>query len=346
MEEKIKSEIIKYIKTKRAKTLDLSEIYQNLNLPYIPENDKLIYKILNEIEKEGYICPLKTMKKNFQGCFTKYKILKKEESKENIKEEILKLNKKLKIDYFLKYPEQYIKNREIILLINEFIANSKNKEMGNLTVNERSYKIFKDEKKLKANENLIKKLGLNYKDLFAYDTYEPFFYYRNKDYKENETNENKTIIIVENKDTFWSIVKAIQNLKIENIYMIVYGEGKKILKSFLFAKEIEISKDDDIKYFGDIDYEGINIYVSLKEKFNKYRISAYKLGYETILDIESMPKAIRTNQEMNLEKVNKFTDEFNEDYKAKLLKIFDNKEYIPQEVFNYETAMQKLKNSN
>lgn len=340
MEEKLKFEIIKYIESKKTKMLKLSEIYQSLKIPYTPQNDKLIYQTLKSLENAGYIQPLITAKKNYQGCSEKYKIIKSENSKENIKEEILKLDKKIKIDYFFKHTEEYIKNREAILSINEFIISSKTKELESLTVNERSYKIFKDEKKLKESENLIKKLGLDYKDLFAYDTYEPFFYYSNKYYK----NDNpKTIIIIENKDTFWTMVKAIQNLKVEDIYMIIYGEGKKILKSFSFVEETGIGAKDNIKYFGDIDYEGINIYVALKQKFNTYNISTYKLGYETILDIEEFPKNIRTNQDINLEKIEEFTNEFDRDYKNKLANIFDNKKYIPQEVFNYEIAMKKLK---
>ena len=155
--------------------------------------------------------------------------------------------------------------------------------------------------------------------------------------------KNKTILIIENKDTFWTIVKAIQKLKIENIYMIIYGEGKKILKSFSFIEEFKIDSKDNIYYFGDIDFEGINIYVSLKEKYNKYNISAYTKGYETILDIEKTPEKVRKNQNINQDKIERFISEFDKKYKDKLIEIFNNKKYIPQEVFNYEVALKSMK---
>ncbi len=338
----IEEKLIKYILQKKTKTMNLSEVYEKLKLPYTPQSDKIINNILKNLEEKGYIQPLKTTNKNLQGSFVKYKILKlKEENEEKIKEEILKLDKKIKIDYFLKHPKEYMKNKEIIIPINKFIKQTNGRKIETITVNERSYQIYKNEKCLKENEEILKKLGLTYKDLYAYDTYEPFFYYINTEYEIRKL-KNKTILIIENKDTFWTIVKAIQKLKIENIYMIIYGEGKKILKSFSYIEEFKIDSKDNIYYFGDIDFEGINIYVSLKEKYSKYNISAYTKGYETILDIERTPEKVRKNQNINQDKIEKFINEFDKKYKDKLIEIFNNKKYIPQEVFNYEVAIKSI----
>ena len=339
----IEEKLINYILQKKTKTMNLSEVYEKLKLPYTPQSDKIINNILTDLEEKGYIQPLKTSNKDFQGSFKKYKILKlKKENEEKIKEEILKLDKKIKIDYFLKHPKEYMKNKEIIIPINEFIRKTNGRKIETITVNERSYQIYKNEKCLKENEAILKNLGLTYKDLYAYDTYEPFFYYINTKYEIRKL-KNKTILIIENKDTFWTIVKAIQKLKIENIYMIIYGEGKKILKSFSFIEEFKIDSKDNVYYFGDIDFEGINIYVSLKEKYNKYNILAYTKGYETILDIEKTPEKVRKNQNINQDKIEKFINEFDKKYKDKLIEIFNNKKYIPQEVFNYEVALKNMK---
>ena len=125
--------------------------------------------------------------------------------------------------------------------------------------------------------------------------------------------------------------------------MIIYGEGKKILKSFSYIEEFEIDEKDKIYYFGDIDFEGVNIYITLKERFKNYDIEVFKKGYETILDIEEKPENIRKSQNENKEKIEKFLEEFDEKYKERLIKIFENKKYIPQEVFNYEIALEKMK---
>lgn len=343
---KLKEKLKEYIKSKNTKTLTLSEIYEILHLPYLPENDKIIYSITKQLEEEKYIQPLKTTKKNHQGSFEKYKILNKnEENVQRIQKEILNLNLKIQIDYYLKHPEEYENNKEFILRINQFIKKTANdstaSEIKYLTVNERSYEIFKYEKMLQENEHILKRLGLSYQDLYANYTYEPFFYYINTDYRQE--NEEKTILIIENKDTFWTIVRTIQKLKLPKIYMVIYGEGKKIIKSFSFINELNVSFEDDIKYFGDIDFEGINIYETLKEKYSSYKISVYKIGYETILDIENEPEKIRTAQNINSEKITKFMKEFTTEYKNKLERIFQNKKYIPQEVFNLEVASEKMK---
>ena len=335
MKEKLK----KYIETKKNKILNLSEIYSVLHLPYTPENDEKIYNLINDLEQEDYIIHLKTSKRTYQGCYEKYKVLNlNKKDKEKVKKEILNLNKKIKIDYYLKHVEEYEKNKDFILKINKFLQEQKETQL--LTVNERSYKIYKNEKLLKENESILNKLGINYQDLYAIDMYEPFFYYINTDY--NKMNTNKNILIVENKDTFWTVVKTIQNLKLTNLYMVIYGEGKKIIKSFSFTKELGIGIEDNIWYFGDIDYEGINIYETLKEKYNHYKIEIYKLGYETILEIEDEPGSLRNAQNINSEKINKFLEEFPKKYKKILSEIFMQNKFIPQEVFNLEVAKQKM----
>lgn len=335
METKIKN----YIKNKKTKTLNLQEIYQIMKLPYNPTNDKKIYNVMEKLEQEKYIEHLKTSKRNNCGCFEKYKILKQNEGSQNtIKKELLGLNKKIKIDYYLKHLNEYEKDKEIILPINKFFKEieKQNTPIHELTVNERSYQLYKNEKRLKENEDTLKKLGLEFKDLYAFDTYEPFFYYINTAY--NPKNKKRTILIVENKDTFWTIVKTVQQLKLDEFYIIIYGEGKKIINSFLFVQELKIGYEDIILYFGDIDYEGINIYESIKEKYCNYHISAYKIGYEALIDLEDKPSSIRTAQRINLKKIERFLDEFSPKYQEKLKIIFKQNKYIPQEVFNLEVA--------
>ena len=60
-----------------------------------------------------------------------------------IKQEIINLSNKLKIDYYLKNTKEYQKDKEIINSISKFISESIE---GVLTINERSYQIFKNEK--------------------------------------------------------------------------------------------------------------------------------------------------------------------------------------------------------
>ena len=196
--------------------------------------------------------------------------------------------------------------------------------------------MFQNEKLLKEREDIIKKLGLTIQDLKCYETYEPFFYYENKEFCKGK------ILIIENKATFWTIQNAVKTTKYKNIYLIIYGEGKKILKSFEFINNFKL-ENNIIEYFGDIDYEGINIYEQLKSKYSQYNIKAYKIGYQKILDIEKNPNKIRTNQICNLKNNEEFLKEFDKNYQEKLKYIFENKLYIPQEVFNASIAEKIMK---
>lgn len=328
---KIKEQIIELIKSKKTKTINIKEIREKIKLEYTPQNEKMLKQEIDELIQEKYIEPQKSSKTNIEGIVEKYKIIKQEDFDE--KQEIIKLSNKIKIDYYLKNTKEYQKDKEIINSINRFISKPID---GQVTINERSYQIFQNEKLLKEREDILKKLGLTLKDLNCYEVYEPFFYYENKEcYK-----ENRKILIIENKDTFWTIQKAVKENK--EIYLVIYGEGKKILKSFEFIKNFNIG-NDVIEYFGDIDYEGINIYEQLKNKYSQYNIKAYKIGYQKILDIEEHPMKIRTNQICNLKNNEEFLKEFENKYQEQLKYIFENKLYIPQEVFNANIANKILK---
>ena len=284
----IKEQIIVLVKSKKSKTINIKEIRENLNLEYTPQNEKILKNEIEKLVQERYIEPQKTSKTNVEGISEKYKIIKQDDA--NIKQEIINLSNKLKIDYYLKNTKEYQKDKEIINSISKFI--SKPIE-GVLTINERSYQIFQNEKLLKEREDIIKKLGLTLQDLKCYETYEPFFYYENKEFSKGK------ILIIENKDTFWTIQNVVKTTKYKNIYLVIYGEGKKILKSFEFINNFKL-ENNIIEYFGDIDYEGINIYEQLKSKYSQYNIKAYKTGYQKILDIEKNPNKIRANQICNL----------------------------------------------
>ena len=293
----IKEQIIVLVKSKKSKTINIKEIRENLNLEYTPQNEKILKNEIEKLVQERYIEPQKTSKTNVEGISEKYKIIKQDDA--NIKQEIINLSNKLKIDYYLKNTKEYQKDKEIINSISKFI--SKPIE-GVLTINERSYQIFQNEKLLKEREDIIKRLGLTLQDLKCYETYEPFFYYENKEFSKGK------ILIIENKDTFWTIQNVVKTTKYKNIYLVIYGEGKKILKSFEFINNFKL-ENNIIEYFGDIDYEGINIYEQLKSKYSQYNIKAYKTGYQKILDIEKNPNKIRANQICNLKNNEEFLKE-------------------------------------
>lgn len=335
--EQLIQKLIIFFESQKIKTVTILDIYAYLGLSYGPYSDKLIFDALNALIEEKYIEPIKSSKTN-NGGYKKYRILVKNNQEEKaIQTEIINtLVKPIDIQYLLSHTDEYIQNKDFIDLVNNFLRKP---DKNILTVNERSYQIFKNEKLLKQNGNFLSKLKLKFEDLYCYDTYEPFFYYQNVKFNASK----KIILIIENKDTFWTIKKAIENMeKYKNIYLLIYGEGKKILKSFSFIENFNIGDTYEIQYFGDIDYEGINIYVSLKEKYMNYNIKVFEEGYNAILNLEKNPQDIGTKQSRNNDYIHSFLNEFDEIYKEKLNVLFENNKYIPQEVFNYKVASDLL----
>lgn len=324
----IKQKILEIIQKSKLKSITLEEIYKLAEIVYSPEIAKQIDTIVKELIEENLLEPFKTSKKNVIGTPLKYRIIKIEKDYVYIKEEISKLYKKIDIKYYLKHPEEYEQHRKEILQINDFM---KIEDKGKvLTVNERSYQIFKDEKKLKEQESILKKLGLTFKDLNCYETYEPFFYFENNQYNKKV----KTILIIENRDTFWTFKKV---AKLYNtFYLVIYGEGKKILNSFEYIKNFKLEEDTKILYFGDIDYEGINIYVSLVQNYKNYQILPYTEAYQKMLELETNPNKVKKNQNIRKDSINEFLKYFSKEEKDKLKYIFENNFYIPQEIINYE----------
>ncbi len=327
-ENNLKETIQEMLETSKSKNITLEEIYQFTKTIYSPEIAKQMDTIIEKLVQENKLEPLKNAKKNLIGTPLKYRIVKPKKDYIEVKQEIMKLHNKINIQYYLKHPEEYEEDRDEILKINNFIT-LENKEPI-LTVNERSYQIWKDEKKLKQQENILKKLGIDFKELNCYETYEPFFYFENNQYNE----KNKKVLIIENRDTFWTFKKIAE--KYQNFYLIIYGEGKKILNSFEYIENFNIKKETDILYFGDIDYEGINIYVSLVQTYSDYHILPYVVAYHKMIELENNPNQIKKKQNKREDYIEVFLNYFDEEDRKKLRIMFENNFYIPQEILNYE----------
>lgn len=327
--ENLKDKIINQLQKYKKTNITLDEIYKLSGLTIVPSTINELNICINELINEEVLQPLKTSKKNVRGMYVKYRIIKHDDTLD-VKEEIVQtLIKPIKIEYYLKNPKEYVQDREFIQTINNYLKSKGNKGT-HITVNERSYQLFKNEKLLKEKENVLSKLGIGFETLNCYDTYEPFFCYINPSFHGKE----KSVIIIENKDTFWSTKKAIEGNS--NVYMVIYGEGKKILKSFSYIKEFGISNTDKILYFGDIDYEGINICMSLIHAYPKYNIQILKNAYKRCLELEDNLQKVHHNQNRAKHYMEEFCKGFDTSSQEKLKYMFENNCYIPQEILIFE----------
>lgn len=203
------------------------------------------------------------------GLYSKYRICKTPVRKDGelANQIIREITPPAVIDFYLKNPDLYLEDREVIEKIIKFL----NQAPGDIvTVNERSYQLFGDEKFFRGaessrsrGETILHRLGLDYRDIGCEETVEPFFSFMSKDF---HSSAGRYIFIIENRDTFWSFKRSIMNsIKAD---MLIFGEGRKILSSFQFMEEYNVDPEGDtIFYFGDLDAEGVNIFCELDERY-------------------------------------------------------------------------------
>ena len=321
----------------------LQEILDIYDYPYF-------VSIVNELEQLNILKKYGS-KKNGRNpsLFMKYKIIVDEKDySEYIKEIDYDLAPELDKSYYKQKLNIYERDREDILAISDYIKSKKYLLDTKISINERSFEVFKREKriKLKGMTSIMKNLGLDDNFFNYYETCEPIAYYSVS--KKSPQN----VLVIENQDTFYSIRKYIKTISKNvlgiDISTVIYGGGNGRLPSINEIEEYTEEHISDLNntfyYFGDIDYVGIAIYESYRER-NKDKIDwiPFKAGYEYILDktvsdldptedIDSLPDT-KDGQKDNRKGI--FMNFFNDKYQQKIENILSQRKYIPQEALNF-----------
>lgn len=311
-------------------------------LTRIDDYDKFA-ETINNLVIENKLVPIKasgTNGKKINKLYNKYKLLGEKKDYKEAYEEIKLLSKEFDHQAYLDKPEEFVKYREEILDLDKFLKSSKNELEVPMSINERSFQIWGKEKLLK-DKNIIQKIfsfnELDLKLLNYYETPEPFFEYI------NSYEDSMNVLIIENKDTWYTIRKLMREknkCKCGNTYnVLLYGEGKKIVRNndMLVYYDREILKDSNNKYyyFGDLDYEGIGIFTSLKKLYPYLDIKLDVKFYELMLSICEINKLPLTKEGQRAVDIEDFLELFNPDYRSKIEKILMCGRYIPQEIINY-----------
>ena len=277
-------------------------------------------------------------------------------------------------DYYQSHIDQYIQDRQWVLLLNDYIKNSD--FMTLMSENERSFDIWNREKFLKQEQGkkILKRCGLGTDFLNYYRTTEPIAYYS----ATRQTPQN--LLIIENKDTFYSmrkclmhrsqnadsrdsqcgpvqpeLTKRLKNETESDMYAIcgeqigtlIYGAGKGVIAAFsdfdISGEPYMMVQGNKIFYFGDLDYEGIGIYENFAAAYGEqYDIGLFINGYEMMLakadqiGIDNLPF---TKEGQNRKIDNLFFNQFSKMMQAKMKEILEQGRYIPQEILNIEDFM-------
>ncbi|TNO91105.1 hypothetical protein FHR08_12170 [Bacillus cereus] len=242
-----------------------------------------------------------------------------------------------------------------ILILYEFIkSKDSHKEIKR---EERSLMLFRSEKfhddieaekylASSAGSRLMNRLQLKPADLLYKVVHEPFHYWKNEAVPENYLHE---VLIVEGLSTFQTLKEVlIQQLpwKFGPIpHYLIWGEGYRISKTLEYLNDI-ISDPTQltIRYTGDIDYEGFNIYFDAKSKYRDLNIL---LAYPFYSFLSSFSNEFATNilteQKVNNKNLFLLQDEF-KNYKEVfevINKLWDERRRIAQECINFDTLFKR-----
>ncbi|WP_328288089.1 Wadjet anti-phage system protein JetD domain-containing protein [Turicibacter sanguinis] len=295
---------------------------------------ELYYFILGMIEN-NILKPVKASEINGKkpALHKVYWVLSTETDYSQLKDELsYAIHPRLKVDYYLKNLSQYEKDQKFVLQLSQFLMTKSHLLNQEASLNERSFQIWGREKFLQIEQGrrILKNLEFKLDDLNCYETAEPIAYYTV--HKQNPQN----ILIIENKDTFYSMRKHLLGgnthiLGLE-IGTLVYGAGKGVSKAFrYFEQSVEpylLVHENQFYYLGDLDYEGIGIYESLTRHFE---CVPFVKAYEMMLNKVNGTVLPQTKERQNRQVGEYFLTFFSQEIQNKILIILKEDVYIPQE---------------
>ncbi len=311
------------------------------------------YQLLKKLEADSEIRPIKNAEFNQRQPLLKkrWQLIKKESSGWQEKE-ILKLSRQLKLNYYLKRPEQQTEElKQKLFMLVDFLKTKSKREWASRE--ERSLELFADEKFLSRTEGkkLLNNLNLNLAELKAQQYNHLFVYWTLK------PTELKNILIMENHSAFIGAKKALAagiDIFEQDFDTLIYGQGKKVVNSFSFLEELlgpdreaeatadRSAKIDRLKiyYVGDLDPEGLAIYTALKDKYPDFEIKLLGEYYQLLLAEADNFYPCRKQQNKNQQVLARVQQEFKEqgfaELAAELERIWEENQRLPQELVTLE----------
>ena len=307
--------------------------------------------LISQLVKENRLKPIKARKTNGMNppLFNGYQSILPDASfsLEEQRQLLKHYHPKLDLAHYLKRPEAYKNDQPYLEALDRYLRQPTEGQSRSVTINERSFAIFKDEKFLASahGQTLLEAVGLILADLNCHHTYEPFFYYQAASLDLELRDQPLHILIVENKDTFFSFKALLhENITTWNgisFKLLIYGEGRKILRSLSFLGELfaggVVPSRALCHYFGDLDPEGIAIYDELVQTYQPQglRIVAAHFFYAELFKRHGKgAPPLRTAQRQHPEAILRFITEFDAPLRDDLRELLQSGKYLPQEGLN------------
>lgn len=200
------------------------------------------------------------------------------------------------------------------------------------------------EKFLSSSEGkaLLNRLNLSYQDLNCEVVREPFDFWISPDITINQMSE---VLIIEGLATYHTL----KNILKKNLHwllgpkphILIWGAGRKIEGTIDYLYDVVPQPEKlNIRYAGDIDSEGLDIFYNLKKKNKHLNIFIATIFYDFLASHGlGYSKYIFTKQRKVDSILNEIKPEFLEyqDAFSNIQDLWFNKMRIPQEFINFET---------
>ena len=317
----------------------------------------LFHTEVKKLVESGFLVPVKSSKNNgrFPPLFNKYRILKPQEDNTGYLESIRRLNPILNISAYLLRPDFYKKHVEIVEGISRYLWFTQDLLATPMSRKERSFSVWGREKLLDVHMALVKEVlkfnCLDEKFLNYYDTPEPFFEYL------HERGEFMIVLVIENKDTWFTLRKLMQETgknTIEGtvVNVLLYGEGNKITKrgaledyraTMLGGRGGQGGRAARFLYFGDLDWEGIRLFFRTREANPSLEIKPFSSLYRLMLELAGtveLPKSL--DQRGVIAPLPEFLTLLGLPEEESLRALLVEGKYIPQEIVNYQVVAKIL----
>jgi len=317
---------------------------------YTDSYEEFYEKVIEGVNK-GTLIPVKRSKFNGMNPPLKTKYLEKTAKEKDeealagqaevLNNELWHLNRKMKAAYYFKNLPEYVQDREDVLALSAFLDRFDAENEPLLSVNERCYEIWQDEKKIeipsRRGARILSNCGLTLSDLGMYQTSEPLAYYSRTE------STPQTVLFIENEDPYYGLCRHLRQgsrtVLGRKIDTIVYGAGKRISRQVsgsLSEGGIEqhiFHGDNTLLYWGDIDYAGVEIFDKLRES-----IPSLQLFPEAYIRMVRKSRAYPAAGIMKEKQSEKPLDSLRSILSAEdmiyVQDLLEHKHFIPQEILN------------
>lgn len=306
-------------------------------------SDKELFNHVVVMEKEGLIEKVKASSTNGNFAYpiyNKYRILVKEEINDDEVALIKNLHPLIKNkERLLKNVAEFHKYKLELSKLDAYLFRNK---INNISVSrkERSFEIFGEEKCLddKTFCNFLKNIGITEKELNFYDTPEYCF----NDFIPLR-KDDLTLLILENKDIWFNLRRRMYEDNC-NVFLsahidgVIYGCGNRISERNALSEYSKFMSLNNISYlyWGDIDREGLNIFLKLKKANPELDIKLFVPAYVEMLHRSKnymIPDSLDKREIVG--DYQEIYDLFVVEDQEILRNLIENNKRLPQEIINY-----------